>query len=72
MTAQDEFDSTYITSSEIGRRLQVTRNAVIQARQQGRLPEPIFIEKHLVIWKRITVEPHIVEWENRRKDRIGV
>lgn len=72
MTAQDEFNNHYITSSEIGRRLRITRTAVIRARQNGHLPDPIFVERHLTIWKRDAVEPHIIQWELRRKERFGV
>jgi len=72
MTAQEIFDSKYVTSSDIARRLCVTRSAVIQARQKGKLPDPIFIENHLVIWERATIEVHILQWERERKERIGV
>lgn len=71
MTAEDEFTRDYVTSSEIGRRLRVTRTAVIQARQKGRLPAGILVENHLMIWKRDTVEPYILQWEERRKERAG-
>lgn len=72
MSAQEDFDKEFMTSSEIARRLSVTRSAVIQARQRGKLPDPIFIENHLVIWKRQAIEPFVVQWEQERKERIGV
>jgi hypothetical protein len=69
MSAQEEFNRSYITSSEIARRVRVTRSAVIQARQKGILPDPIFVENHIVLWKKEDVEPHIVLWEAKRKER---
>lgn len=72
MTAQDEFNRTYITSSEIGRRLGVTRTAIIQARRKGMLPDEIMVEEQLVIWRREAVEPHIAAWERKRNARLGV
>lgn len=72
MSAQETFNKTYVTSTEIGRRLGVTRSAVIQARQKGLLPDPIFVENHLVLWERDKVEPHVREWDKRRKERAGV
>ena len=72
MTAQKTFDDTYVTSTDIARRLCVSRSAVIQARQKGKLPDPIFIENHLVIWERATIEPYVATWERERKERIGV
>lgn len=72
MSAQEDFDKEFMTSSEIARRLSVTRSAVIQARQRGKLPDPIFIENHLVVWRRQTIEPYVAQWEQERKERIGV
>ncbi len=72
MTAQKEFDELYITSSEIGRRLEVTRAAIIQARAKGWLPDPIKIENHITIWKRGDIEPHVANWEKRRNNRVGI
>jgi predicted DNA-binding transcriptional regulator AlpA len=72
MTAQKEFDTLYMTSSEIARRLGVTRAAIIQARQKGMLPDPIMVESHLTIWKRVFIEPFVEAWQKKRNARIGV
>lgn len=72
MNAQQEFDATYVTSSEICRRVGVTRAAVIQARQKSLLPPPIMVESHLSIWKRSDVEEKIENWIKARNARIGV
>ena len=72
MTAQTEFDDSYITSSEIMRRLGVTRAAIVKAKKQNILPDPIMVENHLTIWKRGFIEPYIEAWEKKRNARIGV
>lgn len=72
MTAQTEFDSSYITSSEIMRRLGVTRAAIVKAKKQNILPDPIMVESHLTIWKRAFIEPYVEAWEKKRNARIGV
>jgi hypothetical protein len=72
MSAQKEFDELYMTSSEIARRLGVTRAAIIQARTKGMLPDPIMVENHLTIWKRLFIEPYVKAWQEKRNARIGV
>lgn len=67
MTAQEEFDATYITSTEICRDLGVTRASVTNARDRGALPEPVRINRangdvHIMIWLRAEAEPHIAAW----------
>jgi hypothetical protein len=61
-----------MTSSEIKRRLGVTRAAIIQARVKGLLPDPIMIEGHMTIWKRWFIEPYVEAWQKKRNARIGV
>lgn len=72
MSAQEQFDRTYISSSEISRRLNVTRNAVILARSRGLLPDEIMVEGQLTLWNREHIEPYLQAWEERRKARLGV
>ncbi len=72
MTNQEQFDKMYVTSSEICRRVGVTRAAVIQARAKNFLPEPIILEGTLSLWKREDVEGQIVLWIQKRMARIGV
>jgi hypothetical protein len=72
MTAQQEFEATYVTSSEIARRLGVTRAAIIQARKKDILPDPIMVESHLTIWKRAFIEPYVDAWQKKRNARIGI
>ena len=72
MTAQKEFDDLYITSSEICRRLRITRASITSAKNKNQLPDPIMVENHLTMWKRGFIEPYIEAWEKKRNARIGV
>lgn len=72
MSAQKEFDATYVSSSEIAERLGVTRVAIIHARAKGQLPDAVMVGDHLTIWKRTDIEPHIKLWEKKRNARAGV
>lgn len=64
MTAQEDFDARYVTSTEICRELCVTRASVGLARDRGALPEPVRITRpngdtHVMIWLRADAEPQI-------------
>lgn len=64
MTAQQEFDSAYITSSEICRELGITRATIVQGRDRGLLPDPVVVnDGQLVIWKRDAVRPYLDAWK---------
>lgn len=75
MTAQEEFDEAYITSSEICKELEVTRKAIVDARRRGDLPDPIVVNGQILIWKRRTIRPHLESWKQtlrtRRKEATG-
>jgi hypothetical protein len=63
-TAQQEFDEIYITSSEIGRELDVCRATLVSARRRGLLPDPIFVNgAQIFIWKRDIVRPYLDAWK---------
>jgi hypothetical protein len=73
VTAQEEFDEKYITSTEICRDLDVTRASLVGARERGALPEPVRINRpngdpHILIWVREDVAPYIERW---KADLIG-
>lgn len=74
MSAQTDFDTTYITSSEICRRVGVTRAAIVKARRQGALKDlqVVNVEDQLMIWRRAEAEPIIRNWIEVRNARIGV
>jgi len=60
MTAQEEFDKAYITSSEICKELGVTRATIVRKRQLGMLPDPVMINgAQIIIWKRVTIAPFL-------------
>ena len=75
-TAQEEFDRTYITSTEICAELGVTRSTVLSGNKRGLLPEPIRINRpaqgaHIVLWKRETVRPFLAAWKIALQSRRG-
>lgn len=64
-TAQQRFDETYITATEISRQLSVSRPAVLKAKQRGYLPDPVHVgDQHVTIWERATVEPYLKAWKH--------
>jgi hypothetical protein len=64
VTAQEEFDSTYITSSEICRDLKITRATIVQGRRRGLLPDPIMVNgAQIQIWKRDAVARYLEAWK---------
>jgi len=66
MSAQDDFDRKYITSSEIGKTLKIPRCTIFAARERGLLPEPIRVNgSQLFIWERETVKDIIDKWQTR-------
>jgi hypothetical protein len=76
MTAQDEFDATYITSSEICAELKITRATIIMGRKRGMLPDAIEVrrpggEPQLVLWRREKVRPFLDAWKLTLQARRG-
>lgn len=68
--AQERFDKTYITSSEIAQRLSVTRPAIHFRRKAGLLPNAIAVsENQLFIWEREPIEPHLRKWEDQLQSK---
>ena len=68
--AQDRFSRTYITSSEIVRRLGVTRPALHFRKKAGKLPNAITVEGgQLSLWEREQIEPHLQQWEEEIRKR---
>lgn len=64
MDNQRQFDTTYITSTEICRDLGITRSAITAARAKGVLPMPIVVKGvNLSIWKRKEVEDILSQWK---------
>lgn len=62
--AQKEFDQRYITSTEITRRLRISRSALLEARRTGKLPNAIVVKPGMMfIWERDQVTPYLNMWE---------
>lgn len=69
---QAEFDTLYMTSSEICSRLGVKRSSIVVARQRGALPAPIVVQGCKIhIWKRPEVLPYVERWERLLRERRG-
>lgn len=63
-TAQQRFDANYITSTEIAGELQVSRTALVNARNRGLLPAPIAVNgTNIYIWERNEVRPFVDAWK---------
>lgn len=63
-TAQERFDTKYITSTEIASELQVSRTALVNARHRGLLPAPIAVNgSNIYIWEREEVRPYVDAWK---------
>ena len=60
---QNQFDSEYITSSEICRTMGVARSSIVYARRVKILPEPIKIKgTRAFLWHRKTAEVYLNAW----------
>lgn len=72
LTAQQRFDTLYISSLEIAERMRVSRPAVLHARRRGLLPDPVCVnDGQIYIWERAIVEPYMNAWEVSLKLRRG-
>jgi len=68
VTAQDEFDEKYISSTELCQELGVTRATLVNGRRRGALPEPVRINRpngdpHVMLWLREEVGPYVERWK---------
>lgn len=68
MTAQEEFDAKYISSTEICRDLDVTRATLVNGRRRGALPDPICVFRpngsvHIMLWERAVAAPFVARWK---------
>lgn len=76
MTAQSEFDTKYISSTELCTTLGVTRATLVNGRRRGALPDPVRIDRpdgspHIMLWLRAEVAPYIERWQAELADRRG-
>lgn len=64
LTPQQEFDDTYITSSEICQELEIDRASLVHARKRGLLPNEISVHNgQIFIWKRAEIRPFLDNWK---------
>lgn len=71
-TSQWRFDGKYVTSSEICKRLGVSRAAMTAARRRGMLPDPVSLNgTQIYLWEREVVQPYLEAWELTLKARRG-
>lgn len=64
-TPQQVFDETYISATEICKRLSVTRSAVTNAEKRQLLPTAIRVDQgggYLCLWVREQVHPILDAW----------
>lgn len=70
--AQKEFDSKYITSSEIMTDLGISRTAIYHARERGLLPNTIVVNNgQLCLWLRTDIAVQLEAWRVMTKLRKG-
>lgn len=70
--AQDRFDEMYITSTEIGTLVNVSRPTVMRARIRGLLPGAISVGDNVTyIWERKTLKPYLDAWSHSLAARRG-
>jgi len=67
LTAQEEFDKKYVSSTELCQRLGVTRATLMNGRKRGALPEPVRVNRpngdpHIMLWVRKEAEPYVARW----------
>jgi len=70
--AQEHFDKTYITSTEIMREVGVSRTALLYARNRGLLPNSIVVnDGMLFMWEREPLAKYIEAWKTVLQARRG-
>lgn len=71
--AQERFDKTYISATEVSVEMQVSRATVLRAKERGELPDPIIVGDHYVcIWEREKLRPYLEAWKQRLAARKGL
>lgn len=75
-TPQQRFDRLYITSTEICRKLGVSRATVLQARRRGLLPGAVCVKEGAIyVWERDSVNKNLQAWlvilQTRRSNTSG-
>jgi len=68
VTAQEEFDHKYVSSTELCSTLGVTRATLVNARTRGALPEPVRVngiggKTYFMLWLRAELEPYLERYK---------
>lgn len=76
MSLQEQFDATYISSTEICQRLGVHRSTVFNGAKAGKLPDCIIVRRvdgsaHIMLWMRAVAEPMLDAWAIELASRKG-
>lgn len=74
-SAQETFDKTYISSSEICKRLAIPRSTIASWKKTGKLPNPIEQQgenNFPTFWERNTIEPILVDLKDYLDKRRGI
>lgn len=71
VSAQDEFDKKYISSTEVCQTLGIHRTTVLHATRSGKLPDPVVLRRpngqpQILLWCRETITPILTDWSNAR------
>lgn len=74
MSAQEEFDKKYISSTEVCQELGVHRTTVLLALKTGRLPDPVVLRRpngqpQILLWERAPLLPILADWKQQRAGR---
>lgn len=74
VSAQQEFDNKYISSTEVCQQLKIHRTSVLLAVRTDRLPPPIVLRRpngdpQLMLWERHILIPILAEWHRTRAQR---
>ena len=74
MSAQQEFDNKYISSTEVCQELGIHRTTVLLAIKSERLPEPIMLRRpngqpQILLWERAPLLPILADWKQARAGR---
>lgn len=74
VSAQEQFDNKYISSTEVCQQLGVHRTTVLLALRTGRLPDCITLKRpngqpQLLLWERDVVQPYLAQWAEQRAGR---
>jgi len=74
VSAQQQFDEKYISSTEVCQELRVHRTTVLLATRTGKLPPPIVLRRpngdaQIMLWERQSLLPVLADWKQARADR---